>query len=124
MDTKKLIHLLPFLLLLLLVLYTSYSIIFQNNFISIKHIIGLSLIIFNSTLYFYKFKFGVIVTGIIYILSMLNVIALFPTIIYKSYFLRIGDIKISTPFLEVRIIIFFVIYMILNYSFFIFKKSE
>lgn len=100
MDKKKLIQCIPILTLTGTLSYTWYIIMTTDYFATLKHQIAIGLFLLTLILYFIRFKYGIIFTGIILILSTFNAIAIFPVIISSSYFIRIGDTEISTPSIQ------------------------
>jgi hypothetical protein len=123
MQTKKLLQLSPFLILSILMCNTWGTIAISHHFITPSHLFALGLFIINLIFYFFKFRIAIILTGIFIILSIFNVIALFPDIKSESYFIKIGGKEISTPMIEWSSFFLLVIYIIVNVRY-IFKRNN
>jgi len=92
--------------------YTWYIIMTTDYFATLKHQVAIGLFLAALILYFIKFKYGIIFTGLFFILATFNAIVIFPVIISSSYFVKIGDTEISTPSIQWKsfllLILFFV----------------
>lgn len=112
MENKRLIQAIPTLILSGILINTWIIILRTDYFATIKHQIGLALFLLIVALSFYKFKYGIILTGFFLSLATFNAIAIFPDIISSSYFIKIGNTEISTPSIEWKsfllLILFFV----------------
>lgn len=100
MDKKKVIQCIPILTLTGILAYTWYIIMTTDYFATLKHQVAMGLFLVTLILYFVRFKYGIIFTGIFFILATFNAIAIFPVIISSSYFIKIGNIEISTPSIQ------------------------
>ena len=66
MNRKKVIPIVPILILAGILSYTWFIIATTNFLATIKHIIGLGLFLAATVLYAFKFKYGIIFTGTCY----------------------------------------------------------
>lgn len=112
MIKNKIIKEIPILILSSIIVYTWIIIMSTNYYPTIKHKIGLCLFIVISILYFLKFKYGIISTGMFLILASLNIVAIFPKMISTSYFVKIGEFELSIPPLQLKSILLLIIFFI------------
>ena len=103
----------------IILIYTWYIILTTEYFATTRHIIALALWAINGLLYFLRFRYAVVLTGIILVLATFNLLAFFPDIVYTSYFVTIGRAKISTPSIQWQPLLILIFYCIVNYSFLI-----
>lgn len=116
---KQLARVSPFLIVGVILVYTWYIILTTEYFATTRHIIALVLWGINGLLYFLRFRYAIILTGVILILATFNLLAFFPEIAYSSYFVTIGGIKISTPNIQWWPLLILIFYCCVNYSFLI-----
>jgi hypothetical protein len=114
MSANKFTRLTPFLVIAIILSYTWYVIITNEFFATTKHQIALGIFVVNIAVYFIKFKYGVLLTGLFLILATFNLLALFPEIIYSSFFLGIRGKGFSTPSIQGKSLLLFIFYLILN----------
>jgi uncharacterized membrane protein len=112
MDKKKIIQCLPILTLAGILVYTWYIIMTTDYFATLKHQVAMGLFLAALILYFIKFKYGIIFTGVFFILGTFNGIAIFPTTISSSYFVKIGDTEISTPTIQWKSFLLLVLFFV------------
>lgn len=97
---RKILYIIPFVLLSGILAYTWYVLILNNYSLSSKHIIGLALFIVNAVAYLFKLKYGVYLTCIYLVLASFNIVAFFPEISSSSYYIRFRETEISTPSIQ------------------------
>lgn len=117
MNRKKVIPIVPILILAGILSYTWFIIATTNFLATIKHIIGLGLFLAATVLYAFKFKYGIIFTGIFLILASFNVIAIFPAIKSSSYFVKIGEVEIATPFIQWKAVLLLILFFACTWRF-------
>jgi hypothetical protein len=80
MQVKKIIRLIPIILLTVCMIYSFYQFMTDNYVFSLKHKIGMGLLLVNIVVYFFNVKYGIIGTGIYLSIGFFNLMAIFPTI--------------------------------------------
>jgi len=113
----NLVRLVPFFILLGVLLNTIIYKCSNNYLVQDKYWVSGILIVCNAILYFYRFKIGVWVTSILIILSIFNVLNFFDQV-YKSDVYIQNPIfgKISTPVVDERLLLVFLLTIILNFK--------
>jgi hypothetical protein len=109
----------PFLLTGIILIYTWYIILTTEYFATTRHVIALILFGINALLYFLRFRYAILLTGVILILATLNLLAFFPDITSTSYFVKIGNVEIGTPSIQWQPLLILIFYCIVNFSFFV-----
>jgi hypothetical protein len=117
MKKNKFIHLIPFLIICFIMVYTWYLIISENRYILYEQTIGLALFCINVIVYFFRFKWGVITTGIILLIVTSDYVSFFPEISSTSFSIGTGETKISTPHIQLKSLLLVVIYLVFNFTF-------
>lgn len=112
MNKNKLIQVTPTLILAGVLTYTWYIITTTDYVATIKHQIGLVALSAIIVFYFFKFKYGILSTGVYLVLATFNVIAIFPITVSSSYFIKIGGTKISTPPIQWKAVLLLIIFLI------------
>ena len=93
----KLKHTIPFCGLMI-ILVASYCLnLHDRSPFSTKFMVGASLLLLNSVLYFLRRPFAIILTGLVLILGIANLVSLARGEILTSYFVKIGALGLSTP---------------------------
>lgn len=80
-------------------------------------VVSFGLTLVNVLLLFKKFNAAIIFTGIILIAASFNLLNFFPLRITSSMSLKFGDTKISTPPVQLRSLLLFGLYLLLNFDF-------
>ena len=107
-------HVIPFCGLMI-VLVASYCLnLHDRSPASTKFIVGSSLLLLNSVLYFLRRPFAIILTGLVLILGIANLVSLARGEILTSYFVKIGALELSTPAINWIYIPLFLLYLLLN----------
>jgi len=116
MNKTRILQLLPFVLIGLILCYTWYVIATTEHFATIKHQVALGLFLITLAVYFIKFSYGVVLTGLILILAIFNVIALFPNLVTSSYFITIKGKEITTPAIQWKSLLIFILFLALDFT--------
>lgn len=110
----KLKHTIPFCGLMI-ILVASYCLnLHDRSPFSTKFMVGASLLLLNSVLYFLRQPVAIILTGLVLILGLANLISLARVEILTSYFVRIGGLELATPLINWIYISLFLLYILLN----------
>lgn len=115
---KKYLKLIPFAIVCLLVCYTWFIILTTNKVASWKHNAALAIVSINLVLYFIRFSFGLLITGVLLLLATFNIISLLPETASTSYFIVIAGKEISTPPFQGSSLLLFVLYLFLTWNHF------
>lgn len=110
----KLKHTIPFCGLMIVLIASYYLNLHDRNPASTKFIVGSSLLLINSVLYFLRSPFAIILTGLVLILGIANLVSLARGEILTSYFVKIGALELSTPAINWIYIPLFLLYLLLN----------
>lgn len=116
-QKQKLIVSIPYIIVLAILLYTWTKILTIDYFATLKHEIGLGACLLNLLLYFFRYKYAVIFTGVILVLATFNQLALFPDIESASFFIKIAGKELSTPNIQWKSMLILILYLILVFSF-------
>jgi hypothetical protein len=91
-----------------------YVIIATEYCATLRHKTGLVLCLINLIVYFFRFKWGIFLTGGMLILSTLNFLAFFPDIASSSFFIKIGGKRFETPSIQGKSLLLLINYFIFN----------
>jgi hypothetical protein len=116
MTKKKVLLLIPLLLIAGLILYTWITVLFGDNILVWRHYTGLLLFIPLIYLFTKNFRKTILGTFIYLILGTCNVLTLTPSIIWNSYEIRIGSANITTPPFQILSFGLLVLLCILNFD--------
>lgn len=116
MTKKKLLLLIPLLLIAGLILYTWITVLTGDNVLMWRHYTGLVLFVPLIYLFTKNFRKTVLATIIYLILGICNVLTLTPAIIWNSYGIRIGSANIETPPFQILSFGLWVLLCILNFD--------
>lgn len=119
MKKRSILRLLPFLIVFVILIFTWCSLITSNFEAQYKHYLGLSFFLITTILYFIKFKYGLYGTLLFLLLATFNFIAIFPKIITSSAFIRVSDVKISSPSLNMYALLILIFYLVVNTNYLI-----
>jgi len=110
----KLIQTAPFLILMIVLINTMIFKYVNNYAIENKYLISAILLIFNAILYFYNFKFGILITSGLLLFGIFNILNFFISLETEKYSLRF-IFKISTPAYDPRLLLIFIFSLIVNF---------
>ena len=119
MKGKLIARVIPFLILGIILVRTWYIIMTTEYYATSRHIIALIFFLGNLILYFFRFQYAILLTGIILILATFNLLVFFPDIAATSYFIKFGSREIGTPGIQWKILLLLIVYLIVNFDFFI-----
>ena len=109
----KIIRIIPFLTILLIVLYTWVEIIAAEHIATWRHYVALALVLVNAALYFVRYKQALLLTGIILVLAAFNLMAFFPAI--TTYGLIIAGV--NSPEMQMFPLLVLIVYVVINFNF-------
>lgn len=110
MDYKKLLRLLPFIILLVLTGSAWIEMLTETHVAKVRHIICGVLVLANLILYFTSFRMGILLTGITLFLAAINLAAFTASITTKQYW--IGPLRF--PVFQPLALFLLVIFLVLN----------
>lgn len=117
MRKKKVLFLLPFLLIVGLLLFCWTTILTSEILATWRHYVGLVLFVPIIILFFRNFKIAVIATGLYLLLATFNLLAVTPAI--TTSWINIGSDGIHTPPVQLASLGILVLYFVLNLDTFI-----
>ena len=120
MNRQKLLYIVPFIILLIFVSFTWGKILSTEHYPTLRHSIGLGLVIINLLFYFFRFDFAIFFSGLLILLGVFNLLVFFPNIETTSYFIKIGGKELATPNIQWKMLLLFLLYCILIFP--LFKK--
>ena len=109
---KKLLLLLPLMILVGAALYTLWVVYSTNNVLTTKHEFGLGLVLVCIVVSFIRLNWGVYLTGITLFLGVGNLVVFTPTIDTDSFGIRLGnnfDLAITIQTFSFLVLIFYLI---------------
>jgi len=117
MKGKLIVRIIPLLILGIILVYTWYTILTTEYYATVRHILALVLFAGNLILYFFRFRYAVLLTGVILILGTFNLLAFFPDITSTSFFVKIRDVEIATPSIQWKPLLLLIFYCTVNFNF-------
>jgi hypothetical protein len=114
MGFKKLIRLSPFIILVIILIITWYKFLTHQNVPVAEHYWALGLICVNIALYFIRFVYGIILTGVILCLGLFGLIVFSPLKSVTYYGVTVSGTEIRTPYIAPTILILLLIYIAVN----------
>lgn len=114
MNYKKLIRLVPFFILLVLTVSGWIEILTVTHVAMVRHLIGAGLVLVNIVLYFFSFRTGVLLTGIILLLATINLAAFTASITTKQYWFGISEFRLTLPAFQPLALLLLVIFLVFN----------
>lgn len=124
MHWKKAIRLIPFLILWILLLGTWFNILKGNYIATLKHQVALLLLTVNLVGYFFRFKLSLILTGVILLLLAFNLLAVSFKIEATSFYLGIGKLELSTPYMQSWSLLLLILFLCINLKYVIMTFRE
>lgn len=113
---NKIISVIPFFIVSLITLYTWFEIISTDYTATIKNYITLILIIMNGGGYFVRYKFSILLTGLILILAIFNLLSFYTVTQTSSVGINLGNIQIRTPEIQLWSLLILLLYSIINFN--------
>ncbi|MRG44198.1 hypothetical protein GFS24_03685 [Chitinophaga sp. SYP-B3965] len=87
------------------------------QYATIRHFIALALVILNLGLYFFSFRYAVLMTGVILLLATFDLAAFTNQVKSDAFYITIAGLEISTPFIQGWSLLILIIFLILNFKF-------
>ena len=124
MKKTKLLRLVPFIILCIMLIFTWNEIITVSHVGRYRHLIAASLFVINIFLYFFSFRYGVLLTGITLLLATFNLAAITYEIRSRAFFITIAGVEISTPYIQPLSLLVLIVFLVINLKYLInsFKK--
>jgi hypothetical protein len=113
----KLLRILPFAILFVITAYAWLQFLTTIYFPTLRHHVALALIIINFILYFFRYKFAVLFTGLILILATFNIIAFLPVITTTSFSARLNTSEAHAPAIQFTSLLLLIAYLVINAKF-------
>jgi hypothetical protein len=125
MGKQKLLRLVPFFILFIILIFAWKEMLTVTHVARIRHLIAASLFVINIVLYFFSFRYGTLLTGIILFLATFNLAAITCTIWAKAYFIIIAGLEISTPYIQPWSLLVLIVFLVINLKYLInsFKRQ-
>lgn len=114
MEIKKIVRTVPFIILGLILITTWYKIIKHENIAIGEHYLVLGAVILNLLLYLIKFKYGVVLIGILLCLGIFGLLVFTPLKSLTNYGLAIAKVEINTPYMQWGLFLLLILYLVLN----------
>lgn len=110
---KRFAHLIPFLIICISLIYTSFS---KKGLIhlDLKQQIALGSASLNLLLYLFRFKYGILATGILLLMATFDLLRIFSVVTIFNNSIQIGDVNLQAPVIELESLLLTVLYFILN----------
>lgn len=118
---KKIVRLIPYLIVCLILIYTWYVIVNTEYQATLKHYMAWVIAMLNFVAYFIRFNYGLIGTAILLLLATFNTLGLFPEIVYTTYFIRIAGKEIESPPIQGKSFLLLILYLILTCTYWLEK---
>ncbi len=111
----------PFAILLVFTIIAWHEILSVTHVARIRHLIGGGLVVINIIVYFLSLRIGVLITGIILLLTTINLAAFTTTIMTRQYWFG----PITFPVFQPVGLLLLLIYLVFNLRYLIraFKKT-
>lgn len=116
MNHKKLLGISVFILMICFLIYTWSRILLDNRFISSMHIYASVLVIINGLVYFKNYKWGLRLTALVLLGAFFNLLAFFPDISSRAFYLKVGNTEISTPSFQWKFLLLFIVHLVANWE--------
>jgi hypothetical protein len=113
---KRILSLIPFLIISFIILYTWAEIFKTNYTATFKHYVTLLLIMTNGVCYLVKYKLGIILTAIILILATFNLLSFYTVTQTSSLGINLGNREIKTPEIQLSSLFLLLLYCVINFN--------
>ncbi len=117
MELNKIVKVIPFILLIIISINTWYKFFTHVNVPILEHYFAIIAVVINIILYFVKYKYGILLTGIILIFGIFGLLVFMPVKSLEYYGITISGIDINTPYLEWKIFLILLLYLVINASY-------
>lgn len=112
----KLINAIPFLIIVLIMLYTWFEIITTEYLATWQHYLTMILLIINGVLYFVRFRAAVLFTGIVLLLASFNLLTFYTITKTTSIGFNTGGSTIATPGIQWWSLLILIVYVFINFN--------
>lgn len=116
MSIRKIFGISVFVLIVCFLVYTWSIIHLESRYISSKHIFASVLVVLNGLVYFMNFKWGLRVTAFVLLGAFFNLLAFFPDISSRAFYLKVGNTEISTPSFQWKFLLLFIVHLVANWE--------
>jgi len=113
----KILRLSPFLVVGVILSVSWFMILTSDLDAGIKQYLGLIIFIVNLLIYFYRFRIGLFVTGLMLLLASFCVISFFSYVSYNQPGIAFDEAKLRLPKIQLPSLFIFILYLILNFNF-------
>lgn len=113
---NKIISAIPFFIISIITLYTCFEIIATDYIATVKHYVAFILILINGVSYFIRYKFSIILTGIILVLATFNLLSCYTVTQTSSVGVNLGSTQLKTPEIQLWSLLILVFYCIINFN--------
>jgi len=109
---KRILALLPVLILAVIAAYNLGLFFFGGYFMTLQHRVAFGLLGMNICLYFFRFRPGILATGIVLLLATVNFISFYVETTVSS----VGIGGIFTPGVQVSMLLLLILYIALEFD--------
>lgn len=102
--------------LVIIVVNTWFSMLTGQNRPVQEHYWGLALVLLTAVMYFIKFRYGILMTGISLLLGLFGLVVFLPLKSVTYYGITIGGVEIRTPYIVPTIFVLILLYAAVNGS--------
>jgi len=118
MKVQKLLRLAPFLIVCIMMIFTWNEIVLSHVG-RYRHLIAAFLFVINIVLYFFSFRYGVLLTGITLLLATFDLAAITYEIRSDAFFVAMAGLEISTPYIQPWSLLVLVVFLVINLKYLI-----
>ncbi len=112
----KLFKILPYIVFSAIISYSWCKLLLNDYIPTVKHILALLLVMVNLGAYFWNYKKGLILTGVLLVIASFSLIALSVEIVSYSAFIKMGGLKVTFPSLNYLALGLFLFYCVVNFE--------
>ena len=112
---KNIITVIPFIIICVITAYTWGIILHEGYTFSCKQLVTALLLFFNLMIYFVNQRLALLITGLILVLLTFCMISMTLTTKENNYFLRMGNIKLTTPSINWVAFVLLLLYLVINF---------
>lgn len=111
---RKFLRSVPFAIICIILFTTWYKFSIHEYFPIREHYWALGFAVLNLIIYFIKFKYGVLFTGIVIVLGIFGILIFYPLKMLSNYGITIGAFDINTPYMEMSFWLILFLYLGIN----------
>lgn len=116
MVKKKILLLIPLVIIAGLIIYSWAVILFTEVVATWRHYLALALFVGLTLLFFKNFTKTILGTGFFLILGTCNLLSLTPSVTTDAYGIQIGSLKLWTPTFQLLSFGILLLFLILNFE--------